>query len=76
MNIVAQEPYSLSALDLSSVVLRIKQANPDVLALTPYVRDGILFLQQAKDAGLSPKVLICPEVLWRTMCSGKNWATI
>jgi len=60
MNIVAQEPYSLSALDLSSVVLRIKQANPDVLALTPYVRDGILFLQQAKDAGLSPKVLICP----------------
>jgi branched-chain amino acid transport system substrate-binding protein len=60
MNIVAQEPYSLSALDLSPVVLRIKQANPDVLALTPYVRDGILFLQQAKDAGLSPKVLICP----------------
>ena len=60
MNIVSQEPYSLSALDLSSVVLRIKQANPDVLALTPYVRDGILFLQQARDAGLSPKVLICP----------------
>jgi branched-chain amino acid transport system substrate-binding protein len=60
MNIVAQEPYSLSALDLSPVVLRTKQANPDVLALTPYVRDEILFLQQAKDAGLSPKVLICP----------------
>ncbi len=60
MKIVAQEPYSLSALDLSPVVLRVKQANPDVLALTPYIRDGILFLQQAKDAGLSPKVLICP----------------
>ena len=60
MKVVAQEPYSLSALDLSPVVLRVKQANPDVLALTPYIRDGILFLQQAKDAGLSPKVLICP----------------
>jgi len=60
MKIVGTEPYSYKTLDLSSVVLRIKQANPDVLAITPYIRDGILFLQQARDAGLSPKILICP----------------
>jgi branched-chain amino acid transport system substrate-binding protein len=60
MKIVAQEPYSYKALDLSSVVLRIKKNNPDVLILTPYIRDGILFLQQARDRGLSPKVILCP----------------
>lgn len=60
MKIVAREPYSYKALDLSSVVLRIKRANPDILILTPYIRDGILFLQQARDAGLSPKLILCP----------------
>ncbi|MCB2188268.1 MAG: ABC transporter substrate-binding protein [Deltaproteobacteria bacterium] len=60
MKIVAREPYSYKALDLSSVVLRLKQANADVLVLTPYIRDGVLFLQQARDAQLNPKVLICP----------------
>ena len=60
MKIVAREPYSYKALDLSSVVLRIKQTNPDVLILTPYIRDGVLFLQQARDAGLSPKLILCP----------------
>lgn len=82
MKIVAQEPYSLSALDLSSVVLRIKQANPDVLALTPYIRDGILFLQQAKDAGFSPKVLICPggplanDVFWEKFSDDMNYMLV
>jgi len=60
MKIVATEPYSASAVDLSSLILRLKQANPDILILTPYIRDGILFLSQARDAGLSPKVILCP----------------
>jgi len=60
MKIILTEPYSFKTLDLSSVVLRVKEANPDVLVLTPYVRDGILFLQQARDAKLNPKIIICP----------------
>jgi len=60
MKVVAREPYSYTALDLSSVVLRIKKANPDIIILTPYIRDGILFLQQARDVGLSPKLILCP----------------
>ncbi|MBI4776008.1 MAG: ABC transporter substrate-binding protein [Deltaproteobacteria bacterium] len=60
MKMVAREPYSYKSLDLSSVVLRIKNADPDILILTPYIRDGVLFLQQARDAGLSPKLILCP----------------
>ncbi len=60
MQIVCREPYSYKALDLSSVVMRIKRTNPDILVLTPYIRDGILFLQQARDAKLSPKMILCP----------------
>ncbi len=60
MKILAREPYSYKALDLSSVVLRIKRANADVLALTPYIRDGILFMEQARDMNLNSKAIICP----------------
>lgn len=57
LNILLREPYSAAAVDLSSLVLRVKQANPDALAWVPYIRDGILFLEQAKAAGVSPKVI-------------------
>jgi branched-chain amino acid transport system substrate-binding protein len=55
-NIVAHEKYGSDAVDLSSVILRIKAANPDWLLGCQYTLDGILFLRQMKELDLSPKL--------------------
>ena len=58
MNVAVDEAYSAKSVDLSSIILKIKSANPDVLLLTGYVNDGILFNRQAKELGLKVPILI------------------
>ncbi len=58
MKVVVHEQYSSKTTDLSSVVLKIKQAKPDAIIATSYVPDGILFWRQAKENGVSPKIMI------------------
>lgn len=52
---VSVQPYSANSQDLSSLVLRLKDANPDVLAATQYFNDAVLFWRQARNAGYSPR---------------------
>jgi branched-chain amino acid transport system substrate-binding protein len=52
MNIVTIQPYSAKSVDLSSVVLNVKNAQPDVIVMTSYLNDSILFVRQAKELGL------------------------
>jgi len=56
--VVIDEGYSHTATDLSSLVLKVKDANPDVIWMTSYVSDAILFLKQAKELGLKCKAFI------------------
>lgn len=58
LNIVTDQSYSLKSVDLSSVVLNVKKANPDVVALTSYLNDSILFVRQAKELGLKPAAIV------------------
>jgi branched-chain amino acid transport system substrate-binding protein len=58
MAVVHQEGYSLSAPDLSSMVIKLKRARPDVILHTGYNPDITLFLRQAKELGLHWKALI------------------
>lgn len=58
MNVVMNEAYSSSAVDLSNVIIKLKKANPDVLLLTSYVNDAILFNRQAKELGFKVPILI------------------
>lgn len=58
MNIVAYEAYSSSTLDLSSVIMKLIAAEPDVLLLTGYVNDGSLFLKQSQELGFTVPILI------------------
>jgi branched-chain amino acid transport system substrate-binding protein len=44
--------------DLTSVILQIKQLNPDVLDVVQYDTDAQLFWKQAKQLGLNVKVVI------------------
>ena len=58
IQIVLKEGYSATALDLSSLVTKLKRAQPDVLLHTGYYPDITLFIRQAKEQGLKFKAVI------------------
>jgi branched-chain amino acid transport system substrate-binding protein len=51
-------PYSAKTVDLSSLILRLKGAQANVVLQTAYQNDAILYFGQAKSAGFKPKVVI------------------
>ncbi|KAA0893025.1 ABC transporter substrate-binding protein [Pusillimonas sp. ANT_WB101] len=51
-------PYSNKTVDLSSLILRLKGANVNVVLHTAYQNDAILFFSQAKAAGFNPDVIV------------------
>lgn len=58
VNIVDETSYSYKTTDLSPMVQRYKQLEPDVLILCQYTPDGILFWRQAREAGLEVKAVV------------------
>lgn len=58
LKVAMNEAYSAKAVDLSSIIMKIKSSNPDVLLLTSYVNDGIMFNRQAKELGLKVPIFI------------------
>lgn len=58
LNVVQTLPYSAKAVDLSSLVLRLKGAGADVVLQTSYQNDTTLFFRQIREAGYKPKALI------------------
>jgi len=58
LQIVAEQPYSAKTNDLSSVVLTLKDANPDVVIAVSYLTDAILLARQSKELGFKPKFFI------------------
>jgi branched-chain amino acid transport system substrate-binding protein len=53
--LAALEPYAANTQDLSPLVLRLKELNPDVLVATQYFNDAVLFWRQARNAGYKPR---------------------
>lgn len=49
----AAEPYSAKSTDLSSTVLRMKNANPDVVLAVSYAADAVLLGRQIRDNNLA-----------------------
>ena len=56
--LVADVPYTYRATDVTSEVLKIKAAKPDVIIHAAYVSDAILFTQTFKAMDVRPKVMI------------------
>ncbi len=56
--LLAHEAYSAKAVDLSSLVLKLKTLNPDVLLAAAYIPDANLFWKQARELGFMPKALV------------------
>ena len=58
LNVVEVLPYSAKAVDLSSLVLRLKSAKADFVLQTSYQNDTVLFFRQMKEAAYKPKAII------------------
>lgn len=58
MQLVANERYSRTVTDLSSLVLSLKAAAPDIVIATSYLNDGIMFVKQSRELDFNVKALI------------------
>lgn len=58
LDVVLSEQYEEESRDLSSLIVKMKSLNPDVVYVGAYVPDAILFMRQAKDQGLEPRMFI------------------
>ena len=57
LNVVLTEAYSAKSADLSSLVLKLRQAKPDILLTAQYINDSILFHKQAAEMKFKPIVV-------------------
>ena len=58
LNVVTSQAYPASTVDMSSIVLDLKQREVDIVLQTSYQNDSVLFLQQANEAGYKPTAII------------------
>lgn len=58
LNIVTVQGYPAATVDMSSIVLDLKNCGVDVVFQTSYQNDSVLFLQQANEAGFKPAAII------------------
>jgi branched-chain amino acid transport system substrate-binding protein len=58
INLVLDQSYNFKTNDLSSLVMRVKSANPDVILESSYENDGILFFRQSEELGLKVRMIV------------------
>lgn len=58
LNVVVNSGYPANTVDMSSLVLELRDKGADVVLQTSYQNDSVLFLQQANEAGYKPQVVI------------------
>jgi branched-chain amino acid transport system substrate-binding protein len=59
-NIVIDELFDTNSVDLSSLIMRVKAARPDLLLLSGYLAQEVLFWRQAKDLNFNVKAYLSP----------------
>lgn len=58
INVVTTQAYSAGSNDLSSVILNLKKAQPDVVIAVSYLNDAILLARQSEELGFKVPVFI------------------
>lgn len=58
LNVVLKSGYPANTVDMSSLVLELREKGVDVVLQTSYQNDSVLFLQQANEAGYKPLAII------------------
>lgn len=57
-NLLVAEPYPATTKDLSTLVLKFKQLQPDILVMLSYQNDATLFVRQSKELGFNVPVFL------------------
>ena len=58
LNVVLKSGYPANTVDMSSLVLELREKGVDVVLQTSYQNDSVLFLQQSNEAGYKPLAII------------------
>jgi branched-chain amino acid transport system substrate-binding protein len=58
LTLAIDQSYNFKASDLSSLVMRVKGTNPDIILESSYENDGILFFRQAEELGLKVRMIV------------------
>jgi branched-chain amino acid transport system substrate-binding protein len=58
IKVALTESYSSKSVDFTSLVMRLKAANPDILFAVTYIEDGILFYRTIQSMNFNVKCLI------------------
>jgi len=56
IEVLLNEKYPAKATDVSSVLTRVRDAEPDILIGGSYLPDAVLITRQAKELGVNPKL--------------------
>jgi len=57
IQVVSVEPYAANSSDLSSVIFRLRKAEPDIVVAVSYAQDAILLSRQAQELKLNIPIL-------------------
>ncbi|MBW1801373.1 MAG: ABC transporter substrate-binding protein [Deltaproteobacteria bacterium] len=57
LNVVSTQGYSSKSTDLSGLILKLKQAKPDIILAAQYINDAILFHRQARELRLKGMII-------------------
>ena len=60
-NIVADIPYTHEAASVTSEVMKLKAANPDIVFQTSYLSDALLFQKEFKALDFNPKAILAMD---------------
>jgi len=72
MKVVANEGYNAKSPDLSPLVLKLKELQPDVLLVAGIGQDAVLFWSQAKKLDLNVKAVVATSGGWGVPDFAKN----
>jgi len=75
LNVLANEGYSAKSPDLSPLILKLKELQPDVLLVAGIGQDAVLFWSQAKKLDLNVKAVVAASGGWGVPDFAKNLGT-
>jgi branched-chain amino acid transport system substrate-binding protein len=58
IKVLMAEGYEAGGIDFKPVLVKVKQANPDIIYMISYVMDASLLMRQARELKLTPKLFI------------------
>ncbi|MCK9275862.1 MAG: ABC transporter substrate-binding protein [Syntrophales bacterium] len=64
LNIVIDAPYDPNSMNFSSLILKIKRTNPDIVHTQNYLDDGYRLFRDARKNGLNPKIWVADGCPW------------